>query len=154
MTGWAGFDVPDLGGEKIIAAEVQLYHGDSGGSTSVIIGARYASDDSWDPTTIRGDHPVEADEVWATEGAGRWSGIYWKNLDITSWFGPGKESITGGEMLTVQINENPAWVGPPPWGNYYGARVWPTMYLVITTPEPATIALLGLGALALLRRRR
>ena len=154
MTGWSMFDIPALG-ETIIKAELHVTHGSSQGSTAVVVRANYVSDDTWTPTTITASHPATSDYVDGAEGAGQWSGVYDKVLDVTSWFGAGKESLTGGEKLSVQFNEIPAYTpsGPGDYDGYYGASL-SSPYLVITTPEPATIALLGLGGLTLLRRKR
>ena len=156
-TGWLAFDVPDLGGQ-IIEAKLHLNHSSCSGSRDVRMDATRSADDSWTSSTIYANWSVTADTVQTTgPGGGTCQGVADQIVDITDWFGAGKESITGDEMLSVRVLESPLGTLAQNYsdGWTYGAAVRGDLcYLELTIPEPATIALLGLGGLALLRRKR
>ena len=156
MTGWAKVDIPNLGGEQIIKAELKFNHSGCQGTGAMRVRVNYVSDDSWVNTTVNNSHPATATNVSTTDdGGGSCKGTAAKVLDITSWFGAGMEPLGGGDPLSLQFNETPEFYGTPenPFDGWYGVSL-NGVHVVITTPEPATIALLGLGVLALLRKRR
>ncbi len=159
--GWTYFEVPDFGSQTI--TEV-IWHtkvaGFNCGSPKPGLQINRVGDDSWTSATITHDWAVTDDSMVVMNEEGEpeinnpW-GEDKKQLDITSWFGAGKESITGGEVLSVRFIKYPEAQQDDPSQNMWITQSSSKNYLEITTiPEPATIALLGLGGLALIRRKR
>jgi hypothetical protein len=101
---------------------------------------------------------------WQEVVIGDWTIVDWSDVGIwgTNEGMPGFESLTGISLQMWTANVDTAGVTDPPKVDSTGGTHYPAgpmqqavnvdyMYYI---PEPATIALLGLGGLALLRRRR
>ena len=146
LVGWTRNVIPDLSllevPQTIIKAELQYNVLTVQGYTLARPFLTRSSDDSWTAATIASSWSVTADQITGSGGAG------WYTIDITSWYGAGKESLTGGEDLTIRYTMNP---DPGGYVRMHGSY---TSVILTTVPEPMTIALLGLGGLALLRKRR
>jgi len=107
-------------------------------TNSVINGA---TGSSW----IGGNQPSGS-----TEPAGGWAWVTGEAWSYTNWY-PGEPNNggSGGGEDSVEMRSNGVWNDLPDNGN---AAI--DHYVVEYAPEPATMSLLGLGGLALLRRRR
>jgi hypothetical protein len=155
ITGWGKFVVPDFSAYAVPQTVLSVVFG--GGKAGTNGGRPWdgltitrVSDTSWTTSNINNSWAVTSDVVNHTPQGGATStlnGVYY--TDISSWWGAGKESTSGNDTCGIRFTPNVLGGQDPqrlPWS-------WQSL-IITTVPEPATIALLGLGGLALLRKRR
>lgn len=152
---WFGFDVsiiPD--GETILSASFTASIGnETGGDGDYIPSSQrtvwYEPDDSWIEDDLNpGNMPADefVGDAWDSH---EWEWLTF-NLDISlhDW---GNDLVD--DYITLMLT------GPLSGAHECGEvdlseSDWPPYLEVVTTPEPATVALLGLGALSLIHRKK
>jgi len=80
-----------------------------------------------------------------------WTWITGELWDYENWRGPEPNDNGDENRVVVMSSDHPLW--PSVW-NDVSADAMRNAYVVEYTPEPATLSLLTLGGLAVLRRRR
>ena len=156
--GWQKYVIPDFGSEYILSATLDLYvYGYNAGRPWSGVEISRVPDSSWTTANISNswavaDTIIERPPSPANSEQG-WTGL--DTTDVTSWWGAGKNDINGNETVSINTRLFDLMVGGVPSG-IDPCRIHPA-YSVLhieTIPEPATIALLSLGGLALLRKKR
>ncbi len=106
-TGWVKFDLPDFGaiGQVITSVEIDIYvHSYQCSRPWPGLQTYRIADDSWTAWTIHNGWPVSSDWFQDRPVGTEWDGTSGlRTTAITSWFGPGKESLTGGETLSIRL---------------------------------------------------
>jgi hypothetical protein len=155
ITGWFKYDVPDFSAMPVAQTVLSTVFqggkaGTNGGRPWDGITVTRVSDTSWTTSNINNSWTVTSDSVnispTGTETSTN-NGLYYK--DISAWWDGTKMSLSGGDTFGARLTPNVLGSQDP----QRGPASWQVL-IITTVPEPATIALLGLGGLALLRKRR
>ena len=127
-------------GQPSVANQVVYTISESGGKYSLVASSEYSGEQLWSyaaATTLRSAIIVTDDMAFIEDA----TTVYAIDLDSHSltW------SYVAGKTSTMALDGENLYV----WGGADGKSL-----IAITVPEPATLALLALGGLAVLRRRR